>query len=291
MKKLLVSFSGGETSAFMLWWILKNWSDRFQIEVVFANTGEENEETLVFVQKCSEHFNVQVTWVEAVVHSEYRKATTHKIVDFETAHRGGRLFEDMVKKYGISNKMYPHCNRELKLRPIQSYLRSLGWTDYYTAIGIRNDEADRINADYKDLKLLYPLVTNKPFTKKHVNFWWSQQPFRLELKGYEGNCKTCWKKSDLKLWTIAKESPEKFDTFRTLEEKYGDFIPESREHDGGLVRFFRGNRSAEDIIKEAQKKTQKALDDSRDNNFQTSLLDYEESCDIYSLCGDQSYMK
>lgn len=48
-QKILVSFSGGETSAFMINWLLKNMPE-YEYKFVFANTGEENEETLVFVQ-------------------------------------------------------------------------------------------------------------------------------------------------------------------------------------------------------------------------------------------------
>jgi len=282
--KLLISFSGGETSAFMLWWILRNWNDKYEIKIVFANTGEENEETLIFVKKCSDYFKCEVVWVEGVFHKEYMKGTTHKIVNFETATRSKKLFEGMIEVYGIPNQAYPHCNRELKLAPIKSYLKSIGWKDYYTAIGIRNDEIDRVNAKRKKLKLLYPLVTDKPFTKQHINFWWSQQPFRLELKGYEGNCKTCWKKSDKKLWTIARETPEKFKSFIDLEEKYSRFIPQKREDKGDTITFFRSNRFAKDILEESKTNIDLVRDDSKDLNFQSSLLD-DESCDIYSECG------
>jgi 3'-phosphoadenosine 5'-phosphosulfate sulfotransferase (PAPS reductase)/FAD synthetase len=54
-KNILISFSGGETSAYMLQYILANYSNR-NIKIVFANTGDKHEETLIFVQKCSEYF-------------------------------------------------------------------------------------------------------------------------------------------------------------------------------------------------------------------------------------------
>lgn len=284
-KKLLISFSGGETSAFMLNWILRHWSNEYEIQVVFANTGEENEATLLFVKKCAEYFNVNVVWVEAVFHLEHGKGTTHKTVTFETATRSNKLFKEMAEVYGIPNKKYPHCNRELKLQPIKSYLRSINWTKYYTAIGIRNDEVDRVSAKRKEQKLLYPLVTDQPMTKQHINFWWNQQPFRLQLKGYEGNCKTCWKKSDLKLWTIANESPEKFNGFIEVENEFSRHIPPSRNDKGQVITFFRDNRSAKQILAESKTKLKKAKDDSTDTNFQRSLIEAEESCDIYAMCG------
>jgi hypothetical protein len=283
--KLLISFSGGETSAYMLFWCLLHWKEKFEMKIVFANTGLENEETLIFVKKCAEHFKCEVIWVEGVFHKQHMKGTTHKIVNFETATRSKKLFEEMIKVYGIPNQAYPHCNRELKLAPIKSYMRSIGWKNYYTAIGIRNDEIDRVNSKYKSLKLVYPFVTEKPITKPHINFWWNMQPFRLNLKGYEGNCKTCWKKSDLKLWTIANETPEKFEDFDYLERKYSRYIPPSRNDKGKTITFFRNNRSAKEILKEAELNLKKAIDDSQNINFQSSLLDEDESCDVYAMCG------
>ena len=50
-QKLLVSFSGGETSAFMAQWLWKHKQDEYDMIFVFANTGQENEETLQIIIK------------------------------------------------------------------------------------------------------------------------------------------------------------------------------------------------------------------------------------------------
>ena len=44
-ERCLISFSGGETSAYMLWWLLTHKSDVYDFVIIFANTGQENEET------------------------------------------------------------------------------------------------------------------------------------------------------------------------------------------------------------------------------------------------------
>lgn len=293
--KLLVSFSGGETSGYMLWWILKNWQKKYEIKVAFANTGQENEETLLFVEKCSELFNVNVVWVEAVVNPENKKGTTHKIVNFETASRNGEPFKAVIAKYGIPNPSFSHCNREMKLNALNSYMKSIGWKKYYSAIGIRVDEFDRMNAKRKEKKLIYPLISDKPMSKGKINQWWNLQPFRLKLKGYQGNCKTCWKKSDAKLYTLINENKSQFDFFEEMEKKYENFVPESRlklmtergEVPSVPSRFFRKNRSVQDLVNEAKNFKRMITDDSQTLDNQIDLFDLleEESCDIYAECG------
>lgn len=250
-RRLLISFSGGETSGYMTQWILANWQDRYdEIIVVFANTGQENEETLRFVEKCDRHFGLGVVWVEGVTHHGKRKGNTHRVVDFVRASRNGDVFEEMVKKYGIPNRSYIHCTRELKENPITSYARSLGWQkgSYDTAVGIRVDEVDRVSPVAAKKRLVYPLVSDHPTTKPEINAWWQEQPFRLRLKGYEGNCKWCYKKSRRKHLTLAMEHPEWFRFPDYLEQTYGTA---GHNEDGTPRVFFRGNCSTWDLIGEA----------------------------------------
>lgn len=288
-KKLIISFSGGETSGFMAQWILKHKQDEYDIVCIFANTGQENEETLEFVEKCDKEFNMNLIWVEAVTNPEFGKGVTHKIVDFKTASRNGEPFEDLIAKMGMPNQNAPFCTRDLKLGPIKSYLRSIGWKNYWTAIGIRQDEIDRVNPKYKEQLIYYPLVSDMPMTKPMVNFWWNQQDFRLNLKGYQGNCKWCYKKSLNKLLTICVENPEYFDFPKKMEEKYENYVPDTRKKYDVPIRFFRGNRSVNDLFELSKLPFKKSENDATIYNWQTSIFDEqldatngcEESCEVY----------
>ena len=224
-KNLLVSFSGGETSAFMAQWLNNHYEELGyeNIVFVFANTGLENEQTLEFVERCDKHFNLNVQWVEADVQQGVRKGTGYYRTDFDNASRKGEPFESMIKKYGIPNQAFPHCTRELKQAPIKAFGKDwFNGEKYHTAIGIRQDEADRMNAKAKEMGFIYPLISSKmiPATKPMINFYWRSMPFRLELKGYQGNCVTCWKKADKKLYQIAQENTKAFEFMADMERKY-----------------------------------------------------------------------
>src|SRR6185437_11063399 len=201
MRKLLVSFSGGRTSAYMAHRLMNEFAG--ELRFVFANTGCEDERTLIFVDRCAKEWGIEIVWIEALVHHGERVSCTHRIVDFATASRHGEPFEQMILKYGIPNKNFPHCTRELKQRPIQSYMRAIGWDEEFTAIGIRSDEPGRINPKREELRLVYPLAHWFPTNKRSINEWWDDQPFKLGLMEHEGNCVWCWKKSLTKLIRIA----------------------------------------------------------------------------------------
>lgn len=259
---ILVSFSGGRTSAYMNKWLKDNCSDKYELIFVYANTGLEHEETLKFIDNCDKYFNLNLIWIEAVFNQESRGGNTYKVVDFKTASRKGEPFKEMVRKYGLPNQNAPMCTRELKIVPIEKLMKEKGI--FYRAIGIRNDEFSRVtkeikkknpdwslkqilNYKYNELGFYYPLIQDRPTTKDEVRYWWSNMPFDLEITEEYGNCITCWKKSDRKLLTIAKQNPECFDFAVNLEKEFGDFIPETQNRDYRNV-MFRGYKSAKDIL-------------------------------------------
>ncbi len=290
-KKLCVAFSGGETSGYMAQYLKNHKQDEYEMVFIFANTGQENEETLKFVDQCDKEFNLNVIWLEAKINQELGKGTRWNIVSYKTASRNGEPFEDGIKKLGLPNMNNNWCTRDLKLVPIQRFVTmELKWKNYWTAIGIRNDEIDRVSATRLEQKLYYPLVEDLPMSKPKINFWWSQQSFRLDLKGYEGNCKWCWKKSDNKLMTIAIERPNYFDFARKVEKLYEDFVPESKKNSlTKPVRMFRHYKSVDDIFKNSKMKFKKQKDDSDIYNWQISIFDKDldtsngcdESCEIF----------
>lgn len=136
-----ISFSGGRTSAYMLWRVLDaNGGLPTQVVVCFANTGKEVEATLRFVRDCAMHWQVPIHWLE------YRaEAPGFVVVDFDTASREGEPFEALIRKRQyLPNPVARGCTVSLKIRPMHRFVRALGWTEWDQFIGIRADEQRRV---------------------------------------------------------------------------------------------------------------------------------------------------
>lgn len=61
-----ISFSGGRTSAYMLYQVLQAHGGKMPADgiVCFANTGKEHHATLQFVKDCEKNWGVKINWVE-----------------------------------------------------------------------------------------------------------------------------------------------------------------------------------------------------------------------------------
>jgi len=206
-----ISFSGGRTSAYMLWRVLQSNNGLPDEAIVcFANTGKEDEATLRFVQACSDQWNVEIHWVE------FRDADpAFERVTFETASRDGEPFEALIKKRNyLPNPVTRFCTSELKIRSIHKYLKSTGWTDHNETmdwIGMRADEQRRA-AKIAD-KSRIPLVT-AGVTKETVGEFWRNQSFDLELPNMNGvtmhgNCDLCFLKGGAQVLSLIAEKPER----------------------------------------------------------------------------------
>lgn len=269
-RRICVSFSGGKTSAYMARW-LQTRKPENEYLYVFANTGSEDEKTLEFVDRCAKEWKMDIRWVEAKVYYGERRASGFIETNFDGAARFGEPFERVIKKYGISNKAYPHCTRELKLNPIKSFIKHIGWEDCLMAVGIRIDEIDRMSPGAMNQGVVYPLIEWVPTTKAQVNEWWGNQEFTLDLPEHRGNCVWCWKKSFRKLLALMRESPEVFEFPERMEAKYG---LSGHNVDGTKRVFFRQNTSVDGL--------RKMLTTEQDDLFLDAAGACSESCEVYA---------
>tara|TARA_R110000765_G_scaffold346551_1_gene436699 strand:- start:1323 stop:2156 length:834 start_codon:yes stop_codon:yes gene_type:complete len=220
---VLISFSGGRTSGFMLHEILKaNDGLPERCKVLFANTGREMPETLDFVQECSERWNVPITWLE---YNRRDNKVTFDVVNHNSASRKGEPFESMLTSAKILPNVHRRfCTQELKVRTIKRYLVSQGWTQWVQAIGIRKDEGRRIKVSKeKRWENWYPL-NDAGATKSEVMGFWNSQNFTLNLYGPngvtpKGNCDGCFLKSEATLAMMWREHPDRMQWWADMEIK------------------------------------------------------------------------
>jgi 3'-phosphoadenosine 5'-phosphosulfate sulfotransferase (PAPS reductase)/FAD synthetase len=137
----VISFSGGRTSAYLLYKILEaNNGLPPESVVCFCNTGKEEIATINFVRDCSVNWNVPIVWLE------YRSSDPKfAVVDYETASRNGEPFDQLIKQRNyLPNMVARFCTTELKVLAIDRYMKSLGIDEYSTVVGIRADEPRRV---------------------------------------------------------------------------------------------------------------------------------------------------
>jgi hypothetical protein len=154
----------------------------------------------------------------------------------------------MISVLGIPSTNAPFCSYQLKRYAIESLCRELGWDNYYKAIGIRWDERlKRMSKNWKEDKVMYPLIFDNPQNKKMILDWWKLQEFDLTADKDLGNCDGCWKKDMKTLTRIAKSKPQIFEWWKEMETKYGDINPRPNKLKPPF-HFHRGNLSISDIF-------------------------------------------
>lgn len=202
-----ISFSGGRTSAYMLWRILQaNKGLPKEAVVCFANTGKEDEATLKFVKDCQDNWDVEIHWLE--YSSKDPKFTK---VDYDSASRNGEPFADLiVKRNYLPNPVARFCTSELKILTIDRFLKSIGFDEYQTAIGIRADEQRRA-AKMTDKYI--PLV-RAGITQQDVQNFWRSNTFDLQLSFNNGitplgNCDLCFLKGNHQIMSMIADKPER----------------------------------------------------------------------------------
>lgn len=226
-----LSFSGGRTSAYMLWRVLQSNGGLLPDDCIctFANTGKEEEATLRFVKECALRWGVNIVWLEFL---SKRELPLYKVVDFETASREGEpLLRAFAEHNVLPNPIARYCTSETKIRTIRRYLhdaKQWGADDFDMLLGIRADEPRRVaklsgSSDARDGIRLAPLA-QAGVTAKMVGEFWSAQPFDLELpniggKTMHGNCDLCFLKPAAQVQALIQEKPDRAIWWAEVEKR------------------------------------------------------------------------
>lgn len=246
----LISFSGGRTSAYMLWRTLQANGGVIPEDgiVCFANTGKEVEETYEFIKNCEDHWKVKIHWVEYLP-----EKPGFKEVDFYTASRNGEPFEAVIRKYKkLPNPAQRWCTGKLKITTMHKFVKSLGWDhkqdDNNDFVGIRYDEPRRAA---KAPMAKMPLVAAK-VTKDDVMEFWRKQPFDLQLpilngETVGGNCDLCFLKSLPKIVSLIQQKPERAQWWIKMESLIPDVTTVLKPGNGN--RFRSDRPSYENLLK------------------------------------------
>lgn len=237
----LISFSGGRTSALMLFLILMAHGGTLPlgVHVMFANTGREREETLRFVHECSVRWGVRIIWVEwrptpprrkkgeprlSLVDDALRR---FEIVGYNSADRSGKWFAELIRrKQYLPNVDMRYCTQLLKIEAMKWAMIALGYTKWGNVVGLRADEMHRVlkqilrNTSGKERwQSSCPLARAGVVKRVVLRFWLGRntdpralthplpQGFDLGLRDYEGNCDLCFLKGRGKKAQIIRDVP------------------------------------------------------------------------------------
>ena len=238
----LISFSGGRTSAYMLWRVLQAHGGTLpdDVHVTFANTGKEREETLRFVHECATRWNVRVRWLEWRTRrvkdddgNPIPIADRFEEVGFNSASRDGKPFAELIAAKGYTpNAVTRFCTSELKVRVMKYFMQAQGYTNWVNVVGLRHDEPHRVAKSRvkprEPWTNVLPLDDAKIANRDVLRFWMGDltpgqahglahegyrssheipQGFDLMLLPFEGNCDGCFLKARAKLWEIERTKP------------------------------------------------------------------------------------
>lgn len=236
----IISFSGGRTSAYLLYQVIQAHGGTLPDYVypVFANTGKEMPQTLDFIKDCEEHWDCKVYWMELSNIVDDGKGPTekdrkwmfkYKETDYENCSRNGEPFEIVINHYNkLPNATNRFCTYLLKQRAITWFERINGLKNPDQILGLRYDEPHRVhramnNNKYQDK--FCPLYTEK-VTKETIENFWNKSNFDLKLVAINGhavlgNCDMCFLKGKQQTMDIMRSRPELSDWWMEQEKRTG----------------------------------------------------------------------
>jgi hypothetical protein len=195
--------------------------------VLFANTGREHPATLDFVHRVEAEW-CPITWVE------YQPEDPRfRVVSYETASRNGEPFSALIAKRNyLPNPIARFCTSDLKVKPMQAFMRSMGLSEFTTVIGLRADEQRRVSKLRGDAErdLEMPLA-DAGIVASDVLSYWAGSPFDLCLPDNDpafGNCDLCFLKGRGRIERVLTAQPKLGDWWIEQEAKIGSSFRSDR---------------------------------------------------------------
>lgn len=246
-----ISFSGGRTSAYLLWRVLEsNGVLPDDAVVCFQNTGKEMLETLDFVHECSQRWGVPITWLEWTgFEPPGRSRCLYRVVERATAATQGEPFAALCRALAVlPNPVARTCTSYLKVKTMIAYLRGeRGWDEWDVMLGLRADEPRRVarmrapGRDNRGGVPSLPLATAGIGAQDVARFW-REQPFDLQLpnnngKTMHGNCDLCFLKPAAQLVSLITERPSRAVWWAEQERIGGATFRNDRPAYAEMARF------------------------------------------------------
>lgn len=236
----VISTSGGRSSMYMLKRIIDAHDGALpsHLRAVFANTGKEMEETLVFVRDCANNWDVDIAWIELSsmenigTQEKPKYEKSYREVDFESASRHGEPFNILLNVMpAIPNIVNMACTAYLKTRIMRMWADDHGFDrGCLTVVGMRADEAGRVanlhGKMVEGFEGYCPLYLDQTTKQSVTDFWSKTSSFDLALPNNNGvtdwgNCDLCYKKAGKKKLSIIRERPELADWWAEAERIKG----------------------------------------------------------------------
>ena len=272
MKQIVVSFSGGRTSAYLCS-LIKGLHPGAVF--VFMDTGAEHEATYEFIKQVNDYFDLNLVCMRTVVSDKWREGVNYRIIGINEIGHDLQPWRDMSLKYGLPYKGGEFCTDRMKTTPCKKYLEdTYGVGNYHIWLGMRIDEPKRI----KPREGFSYLADISDFEKQDVLDWWAKMPFNLGIPEHLGNCVFCIKKGINKVALAAKDEPIKADRFIKMINMDDVRIVPSRTTSNDAM--YRQNMSLESIIDLYAEMPRDKLAKTVRSTFETGSC--SESCEAFA---------
>lgn len=211
MRRIVVGFSGGVTSAWCAGWALRNFP-REEVVLLFHDTKEEHPDTYRFLVEMAHALDMPIT-----------------------ERSDGRSVTEVFRDEGfLGNNQNAMCSRILKIEQGDKFfekLRAEGADEIVKVLGYSANEPDRIQrawarAEAHGHSVRFPIVEEK-LTKQQATDWvlsMGVRPSAMYCWSEHANCIGCVKGGKAYWLAVAEHHPEVYAQRVALEEEFGHGI-------------------------------------------------------------------